>query len=274
MILVNDMIVECLKGKKLIVYGTGHVAHKFYKALQNWSLHKNIQFFVRTGEVCVGEMFEGIPVYCFEDIRIEKGVLICLAVHEALRDEIEKTVRRITEQYLWVYPYLYELMLGEPKQKNAKLDIRLLLKGFRQDLRLGVRIAVIEQKFDKNTCGYDYYIRAQMLHCSKDTAIQRLKQFLKLIDGWSQTGYENRFAISVNQNYEVIDGNHRVAMAVYSGQTSIYGDIYPTELSAEAIHGQAAMLSKELLIQHGFTVCETQQLEMIQQRYWKAYGNE
>jgi len=269
---VNDMILERLGEKKLIVYGTGHVAHKFYKALQKHSLQGNIQCFVRTGAVSAGEFFEGMPVYGFQEVSIEEDNLICLAVHESLLDEIEEAVRRVTGQYLWIYPYLYELMLGEPEQTNVELDIKLLLKSFCHDLRLGVRLAVIEQKFDRNNYGFDYYIRAQMLHCGKDTATQRLSRFLELIDRWKRSGYEKRYAVSVNQNVEVIDGNHRLAMAVYTGQPTIFGNIYPTRLSASEIHGQAAMLSEGLLTGHGFTVYEIQRLEEIQQRYLKAYG--
>lgn len=274
MTLVNDMILESLREKRLIIYGTGHVAHKFYKALQNRSLQENIQCFVRSGTVNVGELFEGMPVYDFKEVHIEEDNLICLAVHESLLGEIEEAVRQVTEQYLWIYPYLYELMLGGPVQTDVELDIKLLLKSFRHDLRLGVRIAAIEQRFEINTYGFDYYIRGQMLHCSKDTAVQRLNRFLELIDRWKKSGYERRYVVSVNQNDEVIDGNHRLAMAVYTGQLTIFGNIYPTKLSAGEIHGQAAMLSEELLTEHGFTVCEIQRLKTIQQRYLKAYGIE
>ena len=61
-------------------------------------------------------------------------------------------------------------------------------------------------------------------------------------------------------------------MAVYVGQKTIYGNVYPTELSAEAIHGREAMLPADLLAGHGFSGTEIQILEGIQRRYMDTYG--
>ncbi len=266
------MVLECLAGKKLVVYGTGHVAHKFHKALQAHHLQENIRCFVRTADVEDGERFEGIRVCRWKDVPVGEDTLVCLAVHESLRDEIEKLVRPITRQYVWIYPYLYGLMLGEAERENVELEICRLLKGYRNDLRLGVRMAAIEQWEGRNTHGFDDYIRAQMLHCGRETAGKRLEQFLGLMDGWRRFGYEKNHPISVNKKEEVIDGNHRLAMAVYVGQTVIYGNIYPTELSAESIHGREAMLPADLLAGHGFSDMEIQVLEGIQRRYMDTYG--
>lgn len=269
-----ENIIEILKGKRIILYGTGHVAHKFYKVLKQCGLKKQIACFARTADVQAGEMLDGIEVRCFEDIPLEEDTLVCLAVHESLRDEIEKTIRQRTENYIWIYPYLYELMLGIPEQKAVELAVEPLLGGFSKDLRLGVRLAVIEQQDGINDFGFDYYIRAQMLHCSEATAAQRLKQFLGMIEKWKQSGYDRSHIIAITRKLGVIDGNHRLAMAVYTRQKSIYGNIYPTELSIQDIHGYEPMLTKELLLEHGFTAEEIQRLENIQQRYIKAYESQ
>lgn len=266
-----ENIIENLKGKKIIIYGTGHVAHKFYKVLKQCGLKKQIVCFAKTKDVQAGETLDGIAVHCFEEISVEEDTLVCLAVHESLRTEIEKTIRRKTKKYIWIYPYLYELMLGMPEQKNVELAIAPLLDGYSGDLRLGVRLAAIEQQDNRNDFGFDYYIRAQMLHCSEATAAQRLKQFLSMIERWKRSGYDRSYTIAITRKSGVIDGNHRLAMAVYTGQKSIYGNIYPTELSIQDIHGYEPMLTKELLLEHGFTSEDIRRLENIQQRYRKAY---
>lgn len=269
----DSVIWEKLKGKKIIIYGTGHVANMFYRAISEHGLQDKIQCFVRSRSVQRDEMFERIPVCRADDISIEDNTLICLAVHESIRDEVQKVVAPITNQYLWIYPYVYELMLGEPEQRAVEVSVVRLLEGCRNDLRLAIRLAAIEQQAGMNTFGFDYYIRAQMLHSSRDTAAKRLRQFTELINEWKRFGYKKENPIVLNRDYDVIDGNHRLALAVYVGQTTVFGDIYSTALSAEDIHGHEAMLSEELLLSRGFTQCDIQQLDAIQQRYLKIYEN-
>lgn len=263
--------MEYLTGKKLIIYGTGYVAHKFYRALEKRSMQNNIRCFVRTNETGANETFEGLPVYCFSDIYVNENDLVCLAVHESLRDEIEKEVSQVTYKYIWIYPYLYELLFGESEQTQVEIDIKLLLQGFRNDLRLGVRIVAIEQWDGINTYGFDSYIRAQMIHCSQDTAKRRLNQFMVLASEWKKAGYNKNYPISVNRNYEVIDGNHRIAMAVYTGEKLINGNIYPTDMSAVEIHGQEAMLPEDILFKNGFSKQEIKRLWTVQQSYIERY---
>lgn len=265
------MILEQLNGKKIIIYGTGHVARKFYRALLNHGFQKQISYFVRSRDVNEDELFEGIQVRCFKDADLEENTVICLAVHESIRDEIEKTVQEKTGQYIWIYPFLYRLMFGEPEQESVEVPVSMLLKGFDQDLRLGVRLAAIEAQDGISPYGSDYYVRAQQMHCSRDTAVQRLKQFQKLIDEWKQTGCRKGSLLTFNRNYGVIDGNHRLAMAIYTGQETICGDVYPTDLSVRDIHGCEPMLTKELLMQYGFSESELQRLEDTQRRYLQRY---
>ena len=266
------MFTDSLKGKKIIIYGTGHVGRKFYRTLRTQGLGPQVRCFVRTGNVDRDERLDGIPVYRFEDIRIEEEDLICLAVHESIREEIEELIRQRTDHYLWIYPYLYELMFGEPECRDMDLPVEALFRDFRDDLRLGVRLSAIEQQEGLNEWGFDCYVRAQMLHCNRETAIHRLEQFRGLIEDWKRWGYRQDFRLVLTRGYGVIDGNHRLAMAVYTGQRTIRADVYPTDLTVKEIHGQEPMLSGELLRQHGFMAEEIGKLEEIQGRYLGRYG--
>lgn len=265
------MDLERWRDREIVVYGTGYVARKFYKAMGKKGLHGQIRCFVRTGHVKDDEVFEGIPVFRFSDIAIGENTFICLAVHEAILDEIECVVKQRTREYLWVYPYLYEMMFGEPEQKAVEIPVKALLEKFSGDFRLGIRLAAIGQQRGLNAWGFDVYIRAQMIYCGQETAKERLEQFRRLIAGWEEDGYKKDYPLSLNRSFGVIDGNHRLSMAVYAGQKTICGNIYPTDLSIEEIHGYETMQSEELLRQNGFTVREIQKLEEIQRRYLEVY---
>ncbi len=268
------MFLQRLKGKKIVIYGTGHVARKFYKTLVKHGIQEQILCFVRTKNVMEGESFEGLPVYCYKEFPVDNAMLICIAVHESIHTEIENIVKQRTEAYIWIYPYLYELMFGEPEQRAIEIQVSSLVQDYQNDLRLGVRLAAIEQQEQKNTYGFAYYIRAQMLHCDKDTAIQRLEQFKRLIMEWQCIGYQKKYLLVLNRHYGVIDGNHRVAMAIYKGQKTICAEIYPTDLTVKDIHGEEPMLEKGLLLQNGFTIDEVQRLEEVQRKYMEAYRKE
>lgn len=268
------MITDSLKGKKIIIYGTGHVGRKFYRALQARGMGQQVTCFVRTRDVGQNERLDGVRVCRFDDIRMDEDDLICLAVHESIRGEIEETVRQRTDHYLWIYPHLYELMFGEPECRDVELPVEALFGDFGEDLRLGVRLAAIEWQDGLNGFGSESYVRAQMLHCDKETALRRLEQFQRLIEDWKRSGYRKCHRLALTRGYGVIDGNHRLAMAVYTGQKTIHADVYPTDLSVKQIHGQEPMLSGELLREHGFTAEEVGRLKEIQERYLKRYGGQ
>ncbi len=263
--------VEYFRNNKLIIYGTGYVAHMFYKALKVHNLQANVLCCVTTYPPEKNEVFEGIPVYGIQDINTNTNVLICIAVHESIRTEIENVLKKITDRYIWIYPCLYELLLGKPAQRNTIIRVERLLEGYKEDLRLAIRLAAIEQHDGKNDCGQQYYINAQMIHCEKNTADKRWKRFMALVDEWKRSGYNKQFSITVNTSYEVIDGDHRVSMAVYTGQQAIYGNIYKSELSPQEIHENGAMMSEYILMQNGFTRRDIEILKGIQRRYMSAY---
>ena len=196
------MILEKLREKTIVIYGTGHVARKFYRIMQTHGLEKQVLCFVRSQKT-EGEAFEGLPVFSLEELSFREDTLICLAVHESIREEIEILVRRKTKQYMWIYPYLYELMFGPPEKRELKLQVKELLSGFQEDLRLGVRLAAIEQQEGRNDWGFSCYIRAQTLHCSEATAKRRLEQFRSLIVSWKSSGYEEASRLVLNRSYEI-----------------------------------------------------------------------
>lgn len=265
------MELEDLKGKEIMIYGAGHVGQKFYRTLKMHGLGKQVVCFAITDPVKEITLIEGIPLKCIYDISVQSNTLICLAVHATLRDETERIVRQITEQYVWIYPYLYDLMFGEPEQTDAEIKISEILKTCQNDARLAVRLAAIEQYDGNNSYGYDYYIRAQMMHCEEHTARQRLQQFKRLMEDWKKYGYRREHPLFLNRGYEVIDGNHRLALAVYHGQNAIFCNIYPTMIPLIDIHGQEPVMPKAVLIQHGFMQEELERLNELQKRYIDNY---
>jgi len=257
-------------GKEIVIYGAGHVGRKFFRTLQAHGIGDQVCCFAVTKPV-KEECAEGLPIRCIDEIPVHKETLVCLAVHEALREEMEYYISRITKQYVWIYPYLYNLMFGQPERVNENIEIPVILQNYGEDMRLAIRLAVIEQKFGKNLFGFEYYKKAQKIHCAEYTAGQRLGKFCRLIEDWEKEGYQKEHLLFLNQNYEMIDGNHRLSLAVYHKQKTIWCNIYPTKIPVEEIHGQGPKMSEGILIRHGFTQDDIQKLKKIQERYLSFY---
>lgn len=256
-----------LAEKEIIIYGTGYVGHKFLRVLQEYGLDHRVRCFAVTRKPEKELKVDGIPVCDIGSLPLNENTLICLAVHDSLREEVERAVKKRTEQYMWIYPKLYEWLLGEAEQTNVQVEVGSILKNYKEDVRLAVRLAAIEQQEGKNSVGFDYYIRAQMLHCDEYTARKRLKRFRKLVTDWETLSPSSIPPLSLNRDYEMIDGNHRLSLAVYYGQKKILCNIYPTKLRVEEIHDPAAMMKKITMKERCFNLEEMQKLEEIQERY-------
>lgn len=255
-------LVDLLKKEKFAIYGSGHVAKKFFKALCEYGAEKNIICFAVSDSAGATLPIEGFEV---KNVReIPQNTLVCIAVHEALRDEMINTLKQLRiERYVWIYPHLYELLLGEAVKRDVSVRLTDILRTCRTDYRMAVRYAAIDNYFGKNENGFELYKRAQMLHCSKKTAEERLESFCKLIQSWNTKGYDKRSRVLVNEEYEIIDGNHRVALAVYYGQKEMICHVYHTDGGVNTVHGQDAMLTEEVLRKNGFKEEELEALECI-----------
>lgn len=263
-----EELLRIISKEKIAIYGTGHIAKKFLKVLKQHHLERNISCFVISSiEKNTENTIDGIAVRDKDWLKNRKDVFVCVAVHEALKEEILYTLQSMgMENSIWIYPYLYELLLGEPLEKKVKIQMTDIIKTCQDDYRLAIRHAAIDNYFEKNTIGFELYKKAQALHCSSETAKERLIKFCTLINEWDKRGYNGQ-SISINTKYEIIDGNHRVALAEYYHQQEISCDIFPGSISVSEIHGEKAMLTRNVLIMGGFSMDEIALLDEINKRF-------
>ena len=258
-------LVNCLENNKFIIYGTGHIAHKFYKIIKRKNLKKNlICFAVSSGEK-EKEAIDGIIINNIK--RVEKDSFICIAVHESIKDEMIDNLQKLgIENYVWIYPYLYEMMLGEPIKTDVSVNLSDILQTCESDYRIAIRYVAIDNYFKKNNYGYDMYIRAQAIHSSEKTAQERLYKFCELIRSWTEKGYSKKCVVSLNESNEIIDGTHRVTLAKYYNQDKIVCNIFSGKNNLFEIHGKEAMLTKDILINNGFSLDEIDILNNINKK--------
>lgn len=261
----TEQLIDLLSNEKIIIYGTGHVALKFYRALKKLDIDKNIVCFAVTSFVEEDKTLKGIPVKPIETLKLQEEEVICIAVHEAVKAEIIETIYRlkINVRYIWIYPYLYELLLGKPIYKDVTIKLNKVLGTCMEDYRMAIRYAAIDHFLGKNEAGFSMYKKAQALHSSEKTAEERLVKFCELIKNWQSGGYDWKSKIFINTQYEIIDGNHRVALASYYKEKTILADVFSADVDIVDIHGKNAMLTKKTLLAAGFSPEEIKSLDDI-----------
>lgn len=269
---IKDSIVSILKNQKIIIYGVGYVAMKFYKALVIKGLDENILCFVVTEKNNEQRNVNGIPVKAIAEIGKDEKNIICLAVHEVLKTEVEDTLRKFgLNNYIWIYPYLFELVLGLPLKRNIEVPLTQILREC-DDYRIAIRYLAIENYFGKNSFGYKVYEKAQAAYCGVRTAKRRREKFCELIYNWEINGYDSEKVIIIDDNYKILDGTHRVAAARYFGNNIIRCDIFKNSSIFDEWTGETAIMSKESILNLELTVEEIVAIENIHQTIRKNYA--
>ena len=121
-----DDLKKKISSRECVIYGAGYVAQRFFKALNRQGLGKQVRSFITSSLPTITEI-DNIPVQSVEALNQYINPLILIAVHEVLVSQIEATLlKKGYSEYIWVYPFLYETMLGKPtiEMVNLKTILR------------------------------------------------------------------------------------------------------------------------------------------------------
>lgn len=107
-----------------------------------------------------------------------------------------------------------------------------LLSGYNR-LDTVVRYLAIEEYYGKNDCGFYLYKKMQGKRINEEYVEGSVERFRILIDSWDKNGYTNSSEISLDSNLLLIDGSHRLALALYHGITNISCKVYASKTTTE-----------------------------------------
>lgn len=244
-------LIDLCKSNPVIIYGAGYVAQRFYTGLEKLRLSENVLAFCTTDGKCTAAMQK--PVYSLSELlekEFPENALFCIAVHESIKDSIiaalsEKGIHNV----VWIYPYLFEIVLGEPLEQNVTRVTKNILRDFLNYSYLEVpNFLAIECYFGKNTDGYDLYVKSKSLFCEKETAEKRLVQFKQLIKNATERGFDLGRRIKICHHNVVLDGTHRLSMASYLHEKELRCDVYPD--SAMSVHSKKTWFTEDVLLSH------------------------
>lgn len=264
-----QQLYKILQEKKVAIYGAGYVAKRFFECLREQNLCSNIECFVTSeGQT---QLLYGRPIISLDILDFDVNRVILIAVHESIKQNIiDALVCHGQTKYIWIYPLLNSIMLGPPLFTSIEVPIERLISTMMDDYRIAVRYLPIEEYYGINDYGYSIYKKVISIHSSSETAEKRLNQFLEVIEKWDRYGYDPSKSIDILCNDEVIDGHHRLALAIYHGYKRINCNIYENKKSLLEIHGSNGLQTKKSLIEAGISQLE---MKLLDTKHYEIMSN-
>lgn len=90
-----------------------------------------------------------------------------------------------------------------------------------------VKILAIDCYYKKNTFGFSWYNEMQLKRVNDNPIVPKYMayhedEFRNLIKSFEINGYISDYPIVVNKDYYIVDGTHRLALALYFGIKRVY----------------------------------------------------
>ncbi|MBE5978970.1 MAG: hypothetical protein E7249_07515 [Paenibacillaceae bacterium] len=269
---VNDIteLLYILSNHKIIIFGAGYVATRFYGALKKYEIEKNVVSFATTTGSYLD--IDGISIIPMNQLESNEQMIICVAVHDSIKDAIiADLINKGIKNFIWIYPFLYKLLLGAPIYCNKKVTLSKIWNAAREDYGMAIRYLAIDNYYGKNINGYKCYKKYLSLFNSDETSERRLIQFIELIKSWEQNGYDTSKCSSLYEDYRIFDGAHRIAVASYFNQGFVMCNIFNKTKNLAEIHNQGAILEKQYALDAGFEPELIDILDATNQRIEEQY---
>ncbi len=201
--------------KEIYIYGAGKYGKAIMKLLKDSGKEQNVSGFLVSDLHNNPTMIDEKTVYAISNIE-NKNAFILIAVSDQFQEEILSMLEKL-QFYNVVNAYKYAFLdwnnvdivdlhkLWQMQYINEKFS--------RYDI--AVRLLAIEEYFGKNTFGMSLYKKMQSQRVRLGYGEISKERFVRLIISWEKKGYDPDSEIIVDENFRLIDGAHRLALAIY-----------------------------------------------------------
>lgn len=148
-------------------------------------------------------------------------------------------------------------LIKKKRGKKIKISISDLLycnskNGRLLRLDIIVRYLAAKSYFEGTDDGWELYRRMQDARMGKGFSVGAEERFRKLLHSYEENGYDDSSCILLDSNLGLIDGSHRIALALYHGYSTI------SALVMDFCHPVA--YSFDWFIGNGFTIAEVKHI--------------
>lgn len=216
--------------EKIVIWGVKKNPPELWEILENkyeilgW-IDKNPQHH--------GKYIKNIRVYDVKQLnsipfdKVVVGAAIFNGTRQIVKDCLSEGVERediITEYVLKTR----EMSLTEIFELQHKGNKVYSFENFNR-LNLLIQYAFIGQFYGLNTIGYELAERYMKLVCEDERRNSHRTYFERLIENVEKNGFSKDSYISVNKNGALIDGTHRMAIALWKKEAQVSVDILNTD---------------------------------------------
>ncbi len=226
-------LLETIQTRGVVLFGTGFVAEKIVHTLAEKGLKNRVRGFVVSKVITT--FFKGKPVWSVnqysEMVRSRKNKkqapelpLLCIAVHESLRETVERSLFGAGLEFEWIYPNYLELAWGPCTPFAVDIPAQTILRRQKPDQAwISVRYAALKECLSGKLEGpaSAVYVKAASLFSKPETARQRLAYAAEITKSILNKGYDRNRPILIDNRYRIIDGLHRLAGSVLAGCKSV-----------------------------------------------------
>lgn len=226
-----------LKNNKFFIFGTGFVAENLYRYLENNKINNNVMGYVETNPQ--KSEFNDLPVYTLEKISKLRTTPIIIAVHYSIFNQIKAKLDKLgITDWIWIYPFLCELICGHPYKKNVIINPYSFIHSacFSERVISSIYLIGIGYMFNQNKIGKNICLKYLSLFSTYNTALKRWDSFSNMISKFDGSNISNLGNLMIASDLGLlIDGNHRLSLALYKKIPEINADLF--NVNYEMING-------------------------------------
>lgn len=213
------------ENRSIYIYGAGKIGKKILRLIKDTeSAMKKVKGFLVSDLAGNPKVLGDLPVVVPEDIS-DRTSLVLVSVTDIYQETIVEDLKKLGFTNI-IVAYKYSFMKDDipgvfPKTIRVNTN-ELLLCQYKEGLfnryDIVVRLLAIEEYYGKNNYGFSLYEKMQNER-TQDASYGRIstQRFIKLIESYEKNGYKEDSELIIDERLHLVDGSHRLALAIYFG---------------------------------------------------------
>ena len=138
-----------------------------------------------------------------------------------------KGIRLYSKRLLWPILHWYDITFKK-ELTVAVADLMLLRDGeiYNRQFYVAARLLDAKLYYEKGDASFPYQVAVSYNYNPKCNRAKRDKRFLDLLNSVQNEGYNFNCHVIIDKDMQLVDGSHRIALAIYNNITEVTVDCW------------------------------------------------